>query len=96
MSSSTKLTGVHGVGLAGVAIKSDGKTVVLSSSGSNNFKASVGLLVVVTVSNQGATAEANVPVKVIYTGPEAAPPRPSTPRSPRSPCTPARPSTCRG
>ena len=69
VSSSTKLTGVHGVGLAGVAIKSDGKTVALSSSGANNFKASVGLLVVVTVSNQGATAEANVPVKVIYTGP---------------------------
>jgi len=32
VSSSTKLTGVHGVGLAGVAIKSDGKTVALSSS----------------------------------------------------------------
>ena len=69
VSSSTKLTGVHGVGLAGVAIKSDGKTVVLSSSGANNFKASVGLLVVVTVKNQGAATEANVPVKITWTGP---------------------------
>ena len=69
VSSSTKLTGVHGVGLGSVAIKSGGKSVVLSTSGANNFKASVGLLVVVTVKNQGAATEANVPVKITWTGP---------------------------
>jgi hypothetical protein len=69
VSSSVKLTGAHGVGLAGVAIKSSGKTVVLSPSGSNNFKASVGLVVAVTVQNQGSATEANVPVKITWTGP---------------------------
>ena len=57
VSSSTKLSGLHGVGLAGVAIKSNGKTT-RSSSGSNNFTASVGLVVLVTVKNQGSAARA--------------------------------------
>ncbi len=69
MSSSTKLTGLHGVGLAGVSIRSNGKTVTLSSSGSNNFQASVGIVVVVTVQNQGSSTETDVPVKITWTGP---------------------------
>ena len=69
VSSSTKLSGLHGVGLAGVAIKGNGKTVTLSSSGSNNIKATVGMLVVVTVQNQGTVTQTNVPVKVTWTGP---------------------------
>lgn len=69
VSSSTNLTGTHGVGLAGVAIKSNGKTVTLSSSGSNNFRASVDILVVVTVQNQGSAGATNVPVKITWTGP---------------------------
>ncbi len=75
VSSSTKLTGVHGVGLTSVAIKSNGKTIVLSSSGSNNFQASVGLLVVATVQNQGTGPEANVPVKITWTGPSGTTPQ---------------------
>jgi len=69
VSSSTKLTGLHGVALAGVAIKSNGKTIMLSSSGANNFQASVGLLVSVTVQNQGSGTENNVPVTITWTGP---------------------------
>jgi hypothetical protein len=69
VSSSTKLSGLHGVGLAGVAIKGNGKTVTLRSGGSNNFQASVGLLVAVTVQNQGSGTETNVPVKITWTGP---------------------------
>jgi hypothetical protein len=68
VSSSTKLNGVRGVALAGVAIKSNGKTVTLTS-GSNNIKATVGMLVVVTVQNQGTVTLTNVPVKVTWTGP---------------------------
>ena len=68
VSSSTKLNGVHGVALAAVAIKSNGKTVTLTS-GSNNIKATVGMLVVVTVQNQGTVTLTNVPVKVTWTGP---------------------------
>ena len=69
VSSSTKLNGLHGVGLAGVAIKGNGKTVTLSSSGSTNFQLTVGLVVVVTVQNQGTVTLTNVPVKVTWTGP---------------------------
>jgi hypothetical protein len=68
VSSSTKLNGVRGVALIGVAIKSNGKTVTLTS-GSNNIKATVGMLVVVTVQNQGTVTLTNVPVKVTWAGP---------------------------
>jgi hypothetical protein len=68
VSSSTKLNGVRGVALTGVAIKSNGKTVTLTS-GSNNIKATVDMLVVVTVQNQGTVTLTNVPVKVTWTGP---------------------------
>ncbi len=69
VASSTKLTGLHGVALTGVAIKSNGKTVTLSTSGSNNFQASVGIIVVATVQNTGGSTETNVPVKITWTGP---------------------------
>ena len=69
ISSSTKLNGTRGVALAGVAIKGNGKTVTLSSSSSTNIKATVGMVVVVTVQNPGNVVETNVPVKVTYTGP---------------------------
>ena len=75
VSSSTKLTGLHGVGLTGVAIRSNGKTVTLSSSGSNNFTASVGIVVMVTVQNQGGATENNVPVKITWTGPSNSTPQ---------------------
>ena len=68
VSSSTKLNGVRGVALTGVAIKSNGKTVTLTS-GTNNIKATVGMLVVVTVQNQGTVTLTNVPVKVTWSGP---------------------------
>ena len=64
MSSSTKLTGVHGVGLDGVCHQEQRQDHRALVERSNNFKASVGLLVVVTVQNQGTAPEANVPVKV--------------------------------
>jgi hypothetical protein len=69
ISSSTKLNGTRGVALGHVAIKGNGKTVTLSSSGSTNVKATVGMLVVVTVQNPGNVVETNVPVKVTWTGP---------------------------
>ncbi len=69
VSSSTKLNGTRGVALTGVAIKGNGKTVTLSSSGSTNVKATVGMLVVVTVTNPGSVVETNIPVKVTWTGP---------------------------
>ena len=68
VSSSTKLNGVRGVALASVAIKSNGKTVTLTS-GSNSIKATVNMLVVVTVQNQGTVKLTNVPVKVTWSGP---------------------------
>ncbi len=72
VSSSTKLTGLHGVSLASVAIKSNGKTTTLTGGASNHFAASVGLVVLVTVKNTGNTAESNVPVTVTYTAPGGA------------------------
>jgi len=69
VSSSTSLTGVHGVSLTGVAIKSNGKTTTFTAGGSNRFVASVDLVVLVTVSNPGKADETNVPVTVTYTPP---------------------------
>jgi len=69
ISRSTKLVGVHGVALAGVAIKSNNKTVTLSTSGSNTFKASVNTVIEVSVQNQGKATETNVPVKITWTPP---------------------------
>ena len=69
ISSSTKLNGTRGIGLDGVAIKGTGKTVTLSSSSSTNIKATVNMVVVVTVQNLGSVVETNVPVRVTYTGP---------------------------
>jgi len=74
ISHSTKLVGIHGVALAGVAIKSDNKTVTLTS-GSNSFKASPSIVVVVSVQNQGKATEDNVPVKVTWTGPSGTTPQ---------------------
>jgi hypothetical protein len=75
VSSSTKLTGVHGVGLSGVAIKSNGKSVTLNAGASNHFTASVGVLVLVTVQNQGNAIQTNVPVKVTWSGPSGSSPQ---------------------
>jgi hypothetical protein len=69
VSSSAKLSGVHGVALGGVAIKSNGTTVTLSAGSANHFTASVGVLVLVTVQNQGTVTQTNVPVKVTWSGP---------------------------
>ena len=68
VSSSTKLTGLHGVGVASVAIKGSGKTVTLKRGGSTNFKATVGMVVAVTVQNQGTAIATNVPVKITWSG----------------------------
>jgi hypothetical protein len=68
VSSSAKLSGVHGVGLAGVAIKSNGVSVTLRAGVSTHFTASVGVLVLVTVQNQGTVTQSNVPVKVTWSG----------------------------
>lgn len=85
ITSSTKLTGVHGVGLDGVAIRSNGKTTTLSAGASNRFVASVGLQVLVTVQNQGGSAEANVAVKITWTGPGNAAPQSYTTTIPNIP-----------
>jgi hypothetical protein len=69
VSSSTSLSGLHGVALDGVAINSNGKTTTFTAGGSNRFVASVGLVVLVTVKNTGSSAQTNVPVKVTLTGP---------------------------
>jgi len=69
VSSSAKLSGVHGVALGGVAIKSNGTSVTLRAGTSTRFTASVGVLVLVTVQNQGTVTETNVPVKVTWSGP---------------------------
>lgn len=75
VSSSAKLTGIHGVGLAGVSIKSNGKTTVLSVGKDNAIVASVGMLVQVTVENQGDVTETDVPVKVTWTPPDNSAPQ---------------------
>jgi hypothetical protein len=69
VSSSVKLTGIHGVGLAGVDLKSNNQTVTLISGKDNKFQATVGILVQVTIQNQGDVTETNVPVKVTWTPP---------------------------
>ena len=75
ISSSTALTGVHGVSLGDVAIKSNGKTTTLTGGSSNHFVASVGLVVLVTVKNPGKSDETNVPVKITWTGPSGSTPQ---------------------
>jgi hypothetical protein len=72
VSSSAKLTGTHGVGLASVDMKGSNQTVTLVSGKSNRFQATVGILVQVTVQNQGNVTETNVPVKVTWTPPSGA------------------------
>jgi hypothetical protein len=69
ISSSTKLTGVHGVGLGGVAIRSNGKTTTLAAGVSTHFVASIGVQVLVVVDNQGSSPEGNVTVKATMSGP---------------------------
>ena len=69
ISSSTKLTGLHGVGLGGVSISSNGKTTTLTSGASIHFVPSVGMQVLVVVENQGGSPESNVAVKATMTGP---------------------------
>ena len=85
ISSSTKLTGLHGVGLGGVAILSLGKTTTLTAGASNRFVASIGLKVLVTVENQGGSPESNVTVKVTWTGPGNAAPQTITTTIPNIP-----------
>ena len=78
VSSSAKLTGIHGVGLAGVAIKSNGKTTVLQVGKDNRFAASPDWVIQVTVENQGDVTETNVPVKVTWTPPDNSAQQPVT------------------
>jgi len=73
--SSAKLTGTHGVGLAGVAVKSNGVTTVLVTGKDNRFKASPGMVIEVTVQNQGTATETNVSVKVTWTPPDNSAPQ---------------------
>jgi len=75
VSSSAKLTGIHGVGLAGVAVKSNDKTTILLVGKNNSIVASVGMVVRVTVENQGDVTETNVPVKVTWTPPDNSAPQ---------------------
>jgi hypothetical protein len=85
ISSSTKLTGLHGVGLGGVTIRSNGKNTTLTAGASNRFVASIGMQVLVTVENQGSSAESNVTVKATITGPGISAPQTFTTSIPNIP-----------
>jgi hypothetical protein len=85
ISSSTTLTGVHGVSLDGVAIKSNGKTVTLAAGASTHFTASVDQVVLVTVKNPGKSAETNVAVKVVWVAPDGTASAPLTATIPSLP-----------
>ncbi len=66
---SSKLTGIHGVGLLGVTAKGSSGTVELVKGKTTDVPASADLAFVVQVMNQGSVAESDVPVTATLTVP---------------------------
>ncbi len=68
--SSAKLTGIHGVSLAGVDATSNGKSVALVAGSTVTVPASANLAFSVKVQNQGDVTENDVPVEVTLVLPD--------------------------
>jgi hypothetical protein len=66
---STKLTGIHGVGLVDVTAQSSSGDIPLVKGKSNDVPASADLAFVVKVENGGSVTEHDVPVTVTLTVP---------------------------
>ena len=66
---STKLTGIHGVGLISVTAKTSSGDIKLLKDKTNNVPASADLAFVCEVQNQGTVAEHDVPVTATLTVP---------------------------
>ena len=66
---STKLTGIHGVGLLDVTAQSSSGDIKLVKGKTNDVPASADLAFVVTVENEGSVTERDVPVTATLTVP---------------------------